>query len=345
MGRNKYSRDSRDSLSAAAARKQVSNRPGEQEAMLRIYDEGWSYNEAKARALGTAEVGYYIHAAKPAVITSEDAFDLFSYHQYKNQRPFDQSHSTHLSESMLVAPAIDFAIGPSGHAVIVNGQHTMWAIYMRNQPTQASVTIYQCRDELAVAKLFAIFDSNKKRTVANAIHAAHSAGDFSYSRDVDAPKLHKWSQCIAIAENDFHRCNAKETLVTKVARARREDVQKFASWIEDVVNSDADRRMIPQGIGSAFYAMFLSDEMRAKEFITAYLSGINLDANSPVLLLRNKLLNRPRGQHDNSVCRMHAEWVYSAWRKFCLGESLMAMRGTTNLPSPKNWRVFEPAAV
>lgn len=133
-------------LTGNAARKAAKPRPDSMEAMLSIYSDGWNYSEDRAKSLGTDEAGYYIEKTTDVVISPEQALDIFCHHNYAGQRSFDQAHAVRLSKEILLARDIAFAVAPGGHATMVNGQHNMYAIVLRNQNTQASVTVYQCRD-------------------------------------------------------------------------------------------------------------------------------------------------------------------------------------------------------
>ena len=138
--------------------------------MLRIYDGGWDYDEDLAKKENSDDKGYYILKTVKAFITPDDAYELFCQHNYDKQRRFDEGYARRLASSMVVAPNMDFAIGPDGKCMIENGQHQMWAIFLRGLPTQASITVWMCKDEAAMADLFCIFDDNKRRSFNNAIH-------------------------------------------------------------------------------------------------------------------------------------------------------------------------------
>jgi hypothetical protein len=307
-------------------------------AMRRITTSGWEYDEEVAKSEGCEDVGYYIAETKKVRIGPDDALEIFSHHNYDHNRDFDQAHCTQLSQSIKVVPAIDFAIGPGGKPVLVNGQHSMWAIYMRGLPTTASITIYQCRDEAAIARLYGIFDSNKKRSQQQVIAAAIGAGDLQSS--VAPNKLARWAQCVNVAETGFRRAMIGETNAHKVERVHRPEVQEFAAWIESMTRDTKKAKLITQGVGAAFYAMFLSDRPKAEQFVQRYVDGVGLAEDSPMYRLREKMLNRPEGEHGASVCRAHAEMVYSAWRKFCLSEPMQVVRRTTELPSHDKWKVY-----
>lgn len=315
-----------------------------QPAMRKICS-GWEYSHKRACELGNDDVGYYQSEAKIVDIDPDDAYDLFVYHNYDRNRNFDQSHSSSLSSAMRLAPSIDIAIGPDNFPVILNGQHTMWAIHMRGQTTQASVTIYQCKDEHALANLFSIFDSNKTRTLAQAISAHKGTGDVLDMDDISPQQHHRWTQCVAAAENGFSRSMSKATLMDKVQRAARPEIIEFSKWMQSLVENGSQVKLVHQGVGAAFYAMFRSNRTKAAEFIKKYLSGIGIDnAHDPVGQVRNRMsINKPFAEHGPTACHLHAGIVYSAWRAFCLNRPLMQMRATKDLPQPDRWQIYPSA--
>jgi len=312
-------------------------------AMKRLYDGGWDYSEEVAQRRNSADKGYYIHKVVDADIDPDDAMELFIHHNYdEGQRKLDESWSRSLAQDMATVHNIAFAVGPAGIAKVVNGQHSLWAIVNRGQTTQAVITIYMCRNEQAIADLYATFDYNKKRSFQNALHAAKGAKTLTYKGK--EANLAKWTGCVAVAENEFSRTTlAREGRPRQIERARREDVQEFARWMDSFVNATHQRKLAPQGVGAAFYAMWKSDRINAEKFAHAYFTGENLSGKDPALIIRNKMGDRPRGEHASTVCRDHAELMYTAWRKFCLGEPLLSVRRTQDLPVPEQWKIYRRA--
>jgi len=298
---------------------------------IRSICEGWVFDERKANSRG-----YYMHKTMLVDISSSDAEEMFASHNWHNNRAFNNQHASSLADAIEEAPNIALAVGPDNHPWIVNGQHTVWAIFLRGQKTPANVVIYQCRDNQAVAALFSTFDSNMVRTQQQVLSAAMREG--AIEATVSPNALAKWSSCSNIAEDNFHRKTERTTNSSKVQRARRQDVQDFASWMEKMYTPTL-KKLVPAGVGACFYAMFMSDKIRGQAFIEAYLSGANLEEGSPVLHIRNKLINRPKGQHSSTVARMDAEYVYSAWKAFCLGRELSSLRPTRDLPIYNDWAV------
>lgn len=309
-------------------------------AMLQICPYGWDYSEDVALRQGTAEKGYYLHETMKVEITPEDAYDIHVHHNYDAQRKQDDAWARELAENMVTAVGIDIAIGPGGKAFVLNGQHTLWAIYLRQRTTTASISIYQCRDEQAMSDLYAIFDSNKIRTSRQVIHAAQNSNALTYEGPVN--RLVKWSQCAHIAENSFTRKNmGKRGNSAKVEIAKREDVQAFAKWMDSHVSEAHHLKLVPQAVGATFFAMYVSDLPNAERFACGYFRGVGLEEGSPVLSMRNKMINRPKNLHMASAAFELIQFMYSAWRKFCLAEPLTTLRRTLVVPDFDKWRVYE----
>lgn len=325
-----------------SARKHNKPRKDSVHAMLQICSYGSEYSEAVALQQGTAEKGYYLHETLKVDITPEDAFEIHVHHNYDAQRRQDDNWAKELAENMVTAVGIDLAIGPGGKAFVVNGQHTLWAIYLRQRTTPASISVYQCRDDQAMADLYAIFDSNKVRTSRQVVYAAQNANSLSYDGPVN--KLVKWSQCCFIAENGFTRKNmGKQGNSKKVETARREDVQRFAKWMDSHVTEAHHVKLVPQAIGATFFAMFTSDLPNAERFACGYFRGVGLEEGSPILIMRNRMNNRPQNLNAARAAIELIQFMYSAWRKFCLAESVVpkSFRRILTVPEFDKWRIYE----
>ncbi len=327
------------SESLTALRKRTKARGDTTLAMKRIYDGGWEYDEEVAKRRNSATTGSYIYLTLNVDIDPEDAQELFFHHNYDDrQRAFDNKWAFDLSKDITTVHNLAFAVGPSGKALLVNGQHNLGAIANRGITTQAVVTIHMCRNEVCVADLYNTFDFNKKRSFQNSIHASRE----SLTYEGKDNNLAKWCQAVATAENGFAR-RIREGRVDQIKRAKREEVQAFAAWMDSHVTEPLQRKLVPQGIGAAFFAMWQSDPENAKKFAICYFTGENLTGKHPALVMRDKMFNRPKGEHAHSVCRFHAEMMYTVWRKFCLDQPLLHMRCTTALPTPDRWRIYKSA--
>lgn len=341
---NKYASSSVDrSMSAVAAAKRAAPRQDVTSSMRKICPVGWDYDNDNARRLGTDEKGYYMvpELSKVNVITPEMAEELYTLHNYDANRRFDQSHAERLSEQMVVAVQISIAIGPDNYPVVVNGQHTLWAIFMSGKDMQAQITVYMCRDNNAIAQLYGIFDSNKIRSAASILDAHRKSGSLTIEHS--SIRHHRWSQAVSCAENDFAQPKNRVTNAEKADRASRPEVIQFANWIESHISGATAQstRLAPMGIAACFYAMWCSDRVKADEFVKMYVTGIGLTENHPVLVLRNRLtVNKPEAEHGATASRLHAEIAYTCWNKFCRNEPLLSTRRTRALPKYDRWKIF-----
>lgn len=328
-------------MSAHKALKAVKHSNRIKPAMRRICPTDWNWDEEKARMLGTEEQGYYKLLVQCPVIQPEDAEEIFLHHNwFDGQRKFDDKHAERLSSEIVVAVDLSFALGPDNYPRLVNGQHTLWAMFMSGRAIQATVSIYVCRDEKSMANLYSIFDSNKTRSTSTIIDTYKKTGALHINHS--SSRHNKWAQCVACAENEFTQPKKQQTNATKFAHASRPEVQKFANWIESLIdNTNQIKGLIPMGVGASFYAMYRADPVKAGQFIQQYLKGVGLTDQHPILVLRNRLtINKPVAEHGATACRMHSEITYTCWRKFCLNEPLLSTRRTKRLPKWDNWMVY-----
>lgn len=335
-----HRRVSSETPTARVTKKMNAPRKDSVRAMTDICSYGCEYSEKIALQKGTSEQGYYLYDSKNIELSPEDAFEIFVHHNYSSQRTLNEGWARELAHNMVTAVSIDIVVGPGGKAFVVNGQHTLWAIYLRQRTTSAPFNIYQARDEQAIADLYAIFDSNKTRTIQQVLHASKNSNALIY--DGPVPKLAKWSQCAALAENDFTRKDmSKRGNSNKVAFAKREDVQEFAKWMDDHVIESHHSKLVPQAVGAAFYAMFKSDFPNAEKFACGYFRGVGLDEGSAILIMRNRMASRPKHLHAASAGYELVQLMYSSWRKFCMNETLTNLRKTLDIPAYDKWKIYE----
>ncbi len=347
---SKYAKKSRgndpDFISATRAVKTAGPRGDVKDSMRKIVSMAWSWDENFAKCLGLDgdKYGYYLvpDCANSCILSPEDCYELFTMHNYENQRAFSTAHAERLAAEIAVIQ-IDICIPPDNYPIITNGQHQLWAAWSRGQTIQASVKLWMCRDRAGVANNYAIHDSNKKRSAAQILETQRKEGLLNISHS--AGRHHAWSKGVACAENDFRQPKSMTTNSAKIAAACRPEVIKFANWMEGIISDlagmSALKNLVPMGIKAGFYAMWHCSSKKAEEFIRSYLLGADLARNSPVLILYRRLgIARPPHEHQATACRLHAEILYTCWRKFCRGDPLSATRRTLNLPRWDRWGIF-----
>ena len=305
------------------------------------WQAGFQWSEEKAVELGLDKKGYYLAtgAGGPAIIGPEQAYNLFLYHNYKGNRNFSQRRANDLAKCMDLSTNLSIAIGPDHYPDVINGQHTLWAINMRGRPMQCEISVYLVRNEQAKARLFGIFDTPQKRSLPNTIDAAKNAG--LLPDNISSNHLARWSRAVACAKSGFKPVH--ESLEEKQALVEDAQSLEFSVWMETFVKDNFTRKLAKKGVVAALFATFISDKTKATEFAASYFKGTGLDDGNPILKLRENMINRAKAEHSASAFHEHAGIVYSAWRKFCLGEQMLYMRRTKSLPDYDRWKIFPPA--
>lgn len=309
--------------------------------VARNIPNGWNYSEERARSFGKTD-GWYGEETKFVVITPDEAHDLFARHNYDHNRPLIADHAEELAAVQQEGLSIDFGIGPDNHPIIVNGQHTIWGIFLKQEPMRCKLTIYQCRDKQSIAILYASFDSGRIRSASQILKAEMGAGVIECS--VSPSKFNKWLSHARIALNGFTRHSLNKTNTARMEAAKNENIRNFVVFMEEaVLESGAGTTahgLVPQGIGAAFFAMFTCDQGLAREFISGYLKGAGLEEDDPRWRLRDRLFNKPRGFHADTMIREYVSMAFVAWRKFCEGGTIRLLRGQKEIPAFDKWKVF-----
>lgn len=330
---NKYATKNDPSLNARTALRQSTLRHDCVSFIQRLCPRGWEYDKSKATSKG-----YYMDFSSVVELSPTDAGELFIHHNWDGNRNFSQRHSDNLAQVIEVGVQICVAVGPDNHPWIVNGQHTLWAIHTKDQIIPCNFTVFQCKDKQSIAELFYIFDNNMVRPLSTIIKASINAG--MIDSDIPAARLGRWTSALAVAENDFKRISASRVGAIRIKDVRRPEALAFAEFMEQLFKQhNPAMKLIPQGVLSAFAAMWVSDRDTASDFIALYFSGQNLIGHHPILRVRDEMFQRPEGQHSPSVCRMHSELMYTAWKRYCTGQELKQMRATKDLPRYDSWKI------
>ena len=284
--------------------------------------------------------GYYPLTSAVVRIEPEDASDIVTLHNYAFQRHFDSAHAEQLAQEIEEIINITIAIGPGRYPWIINGQHSLWAVVLKNRPIKATVTIYLCSGEQAIAKAYATFDNGKTRSGKSVIDAARNAGMVSV--DVVSARLNQAITVVKSVEVGFTR-HRPLTNSEKVRMAQEPRVQGFAAFVEKFCEPKK-KRLYPTGILWALYAMWSSDPEKAAEFAEQYFSGQLLCDDDPTFKLREKMQNRSDKEHAASAAVEHMQLAYSAWRAFCMNRRMGQLRHTRSVPAYNHWKVAPETA-
>lgn len=111
------------------------------------------------------------HAFVDVYISPEAALDWVSKHNHVNQRRLSTLHVAEMAEAIRRGQFrqytnISFAI-LNGEPLLVNGQHTLNAIYLSQLPIWLSVEFINVSDEKEVSELYSLYDNGRLRSFAD----------------------------------------------------------------------------------------------------------------------------------------------------------------------------------
>jgi hypothetical protein len=286
---------------------------------------------------------YYVEKEVVQRLSPGEAEKILLAHNYDHNRRFDEAAARDLSHEIGAHHAINvcFARVRDGRPCIVNGQHTLWAIANSGESIPCCIRFYRCKDRKSLAELYAIFDSNKKRRTHDALAAAEGAGLVKYKLD---PKLlADWGQAVTAAKNGFRNKNVR-MLTERVKIASEDIVQEMAHFMESIievaqVTSRERRLLLPVGIRAGLYSAWLADQQKCHDFMMGYLTGADLPKGSPIVDLRQRVMDRKDRQHSYFLIDQHVGLFWTAWRTFCLGRKTRGIRVTllANIPPYDQW--------
>lgn len=284
---------------------------------------------------------YELVACGVDTLSPEDCLEISALHEFINNRNFDLKWATELSVE-LSSGDLAFAIFPDGTIRCVNGHHTLWGAYLGGHTLPVAVKIYYCKSETGFAKLFSIFDSCKKRNLRDAIRVQAMAG--AIPEGLNAGRYPEYISAALAARSQYIRSAVSRSLNAKARTASSPDLIEFARFMDNIRDRADYDDSIVIGVLSSFYSIWYSnksskDKLKtAEDFIYGYLSGVDLDNDSPIYLLRKKLIiNRDKYQHGPSAIGLHVRLVRRAWEAWNDGVTMTRLTEVSELPDFDSW--------
>jgi len=110
------------------------------------------------------------------MVTPDMALKLIEASFFDRQRRVTQSRVQYLSAEMkagrfVPGTPVYFGMLPSGKALLLNGQHTLWAIVDCDELIELCLITRQVADEDEAGALYAVFDIHRVRSFKDSIHA------------------------------------------------------------------------------------------------------------------------------------------------------------------------------
>lgn len=91
--------------------------------------------------------------------------------------------------------------------------------------------------------------------------------------------------------------------------------------------------LVKPGIIASLYYMFAEkSEEAAKDFFDKFATGFNLDADSPILVLRNKIMKSKSNNKDRLTQAEIVKYMIIAWNKYRSGEKVKVLKIVPDAP-------------
>ena len=113
-------------------------------------------------------------------IKPKEAAQMIAEHNaYSGQRPLRDAHVRYLSGKMeenrfFQEAQIAFARLPDGSSTILNGQHSLRSCVRSGVPIDASIRVFECRDETDLFQLYSEMDQGLRRSQADVTRAGRN---------------------------------------------------------------------------------------------------------------------------------------------------------------------------
>lgn len=291
---------------------------------------------------GWTSKGWRLLDSFAADITPKEALELYQNHRHPDNRQLNEIHVNNLTRDIESGVNIALVfVGDNLVSVIVNGHHTLVSIGLQTKTLRASFSIYEAKDVDAMSALYAIFDDNYRRTYSQVVKAS----SFEYT----APQtwVTKCTTAIRMAQEEFPGAKKSKGNMDFLNVSQQDDALAFTQLLHEIARkyqSSRNSRTLPTAVVASMYCMWLSERDFAADFIESYVSGANLDADSPIFVLRELVSDRKEGSHASNLVSRHAAWAHMAWIAYLNGKKVTARQfrkrftdGYDEMPSFDNW--------
>lgn len=291
-------------------------------AILGITRKWW--NSHGFRPLGTRMIW----------LSPDDCRDILINHRYIHNRRISDQWAEELSQDLLYCK-LDFGY-VGGFPRLANGHHSLLAGLNQNRDVVGEITLWECRNDEAFSWLFSTFDSNKKRTFPQIVKV-HS----QVAKSVPDAPAYWWSKVASSARQatmGFQKTKTSTNL-ERLSISEDRNVINFTNIFYSLANNcglKPNSRLIPNAVIACFFAAWVSQPVKAKQFMKQYLTGEELRSGMPAHSLREKIGNRPAKEHAANSFADFVTFTYLAWLAFKGGQKISKsnLRKKSNLQIP-----------
>ena len=183
------------------------------------------------------------YAAMPTWIEPAQAGEILRKYNYEKQRPLDRAHAEMLGLCMANGQFkkftnIDFAV-LDGEPILVNGQHTCWAIAKGSTAVPLAIQFHRVDDTAQLETLYSQYDNGRRRTLRD------NMGAIGEELDMKSREFNQLGSAVRFLNHGFRHSNARDT-----ANMLRE--AQDAEFIKSLMrNYASEGRMYFDAIGKA----------------------------------------------------------------------------------------------
>lgn len=234
-------------------------------------------------------------SSKRIKLNPTQAQQFLAHNTFGGQRSINERHVERLAEKMqdgrFRTASIALAKTPDGSTMLMDGQHTCYAVILAKKTVDANVDEYHCPENTDVGILFNQFEG-ASRTQAQSVKAyAHVIGCEFPSRISQIIV----SAAILLQGNSWQVSSSRDEKVILLSH-----YQDFGAWLTELMTEDNAKGTIIKDYAFLLRAPIVASMIRQWEasnndamfdFWLGVATGANLTRNSPQLALRNFLLS------------------------------------------------------
>jgi hypothetical protein len=266
------------------------------------------------------------------------AIDLLEFNNYEAQRPVKERHLTMLCNEINSGHFLvgDIAIAKltydGNRNVLVNGQHQLKAVVKVGKSINAVYQEYMCSSPNDLSELYRRFDNHQARSLGDILSPEAIALGVTWKRSI----VRLVVAAASFGEAGFHG----STDVPKVEKVKYiSQYLKQGSFVNHILEGGKIKSSHLKRAAVVFVMMktWDKDKHLAELFWESVMNGIDLTANSPMLVLRNYLLTSALGGSNklrvSNSREMQVKCIH-AWNAYRSG-SKTSLKYHPNAPIPK----------
>lgn len=269
-----------------------------------------------------------------ATITPERAAEILS--RNKDNRPLSNPHvlflARQIEQGKFQYNGDTIKIAPNGR--LLDGQHRLSAVIKSGKPITSDVA-HNVPEEA-----FTTIDNNRKVRSPGDVLGQKGVRNCNSVAAVAKFVISTKRGGLSVAAGSGGGSNSRASGVVPDVEDIVNFVEKTKGFEEFVADGlylyrTGNSTLSPKDFIGMHWLISRTHPREARDFFEKVAQGANLPANSPILMLRNRLLEAKLDRNKHLPALTQLAFLVKVWNAYFLGKNLKILRWTRNEPFPK----------